>query len=133
MTSKNGYPGLIWFIMYNVHVKYALPPFYEAWLEEIINFVSLNNHMVNFGLSSEDFIYYETEDEYGNIKMVDVKNESVVKQMLEEFKPIRRVVLHAYRRPSWYVEPAPYVPKGERSSSKGGDEHKGETSSSKDT
>ena len=89
--------------------------------------------MVNFGLSSEDFIYYETEDEYGNVKMIDVKNESVVKQMLEEFKPICRVVLDAYRRPSWYVEPAPYAPKGERSSSKGGDEPKGETSSSKDT
>lgn len=133
MTSKNGYHGPIWFIMYNVHVKDALPPFYEAWLEEIINFVSLNNHMVNFGLSSEDFMYYETEDEYGNRELIDVKNESVVKQMLEEFKPIRRVVLHVYRRPSWYVEPAPYVPKGERSSSKGGDEPKGETSSCKDT
>ena len=119
--------------MYNVHVEDALPPFYEAWLEEIINFVSLNNHMVNFGLSSEDFMYYETEDEYGNLELIDVKNESVVKQMLEEFKPIRRVVLHVYRRPSWYVEPAPYVPKGERSSSKGGDEPKGETSSCKDT
>ena len=133
MTSKNGYLGPIWFIMYNVHVKDALPPFYEAWLEEIINFVSLNNHMLNFGLSTEDFMYYETEDEYGNRELIDVKNESVVKQMLEEFKPIRRVVLHVYRRSSGYVEPAPYVPKGERSSSKGGDEPKGETSSCKDT
>jgi hypothetical protein len=78
-------------------------------------------------------MYYEKEDEYGNLELIDVKNESVVKQMLEEFKPIRRVVLHVYRRPSWYVEPAPYVPKGERSSSKGGDEPKGETSSCKDT
>ena len=129
MPSHNGYPSPIWFIMYIVHVHDALPPFYESWLEEIINFVSLNNHMLNFGLSTEDFMYYETEDENGNFKLIDVKNESVVKQMLEEFKPIRRVVLHVYSRPSSYVQPAPYVPKGESSSSKGASEPKGDTSS----
>ena len=69
MTSKDGYPGPIWFIMYTVHVKDVLPPSYESWLEEIINFVSLSNHMLNFGLSTEDFMYYETEDENGKFKL----------------------------------------------------------------
>ena len=122
MPSHNGYPGPIWFIMYCVHVHDALPPFYESWLEEIINFVSLSNHMLNFGLSTEDLMFYEIYDEYGNLELIDITDESVVKQMLEEFKPIRRVVLHVYRRSSWIVQPAPYEPNGESSSSTGGDE-----------
>ena len=38
-----------------------------------------------------------------------------------------------YLTSTYITEPAPYVTKGERSSSKGGDEPKGETSSCKDT
>jgi hypothetical protein len=105
MANANGwYTSEPFYCMPIMHEKRISQHAWEPMIEDMITFRKI---VVQYGFNEDDLIYYRSRLKSKGKAMVELTDDTIVRQMIEEFKNKRMVDLHCYKKPSWYEEPAP--------------------------
>jgi hypothetical protein len=109
MANANGwYTSEPFYCKFIVHVKGIPQHGWQPMIEELITIDFLRKLLItHYGFNEYDFIYYRSRLKSKGKAMVELTDDTTVRQMTEEFKNKRMVDLHCYKKPSWYEEPAP--------------------------